>query len=172
MGMNGITPVLFIALGLSLSMGCHGPNRVDGSTAAKRVSMPESWAHESSRSGKVKALPNGLQTRLGLLKEDMVKEHGTQYFSFYGHYTPEMQSRIEAMNAACTEAYLVSDRVIAGNLTPELQSVTQSEIDMWWDDRVNFNVQNRELVDDWRAIWMTDSPSTLSRYPIVDTAHP
>lgn len=76
------------------------------------------------------------------------------------------------MNAACTEAYLVSDRVIAGNLTPELQSVTQSEIDLWWDDRVNFNVQHRELVDDWRAIWMTDSPSTLSRYPIVDTAHP
>lgn len=171
MGTNVITAMV-VAIGLSMMVGCHTPTRVDGSTEAKRISMPKSWAYESSHSGKVSALPNGLQNRLKLLKKDMVKEQETQYFSFYGHYTPEMQSRIAAMNAACTEAYMVSDRVIAGNLTPELQSVTQSEIDLWWDDRVNFNVQHRELVDDWRAIWMTDSPSTLSRYPIVDTAHP
>jgi hypothetical protein len=152
--------------------GCHSPTRVADSVAMKRHSMPDSWVYESSRSGKVKALPRALRNRLETLRADMVVEQGTRYFSFYGHYTPEMQSRIDTMNAACTESYLVSDRAIASNLTPELQSMTQSEMDLWWSDRISFDIQRREFVDDWRSLWMIDSPSILNRLPIVDTAHP
>jgi hypothetical protein len=134
--------------------------------------MPESWVYESDRSGKVNALPKGLRDRLQSLRDDMIKEQGSQYFAFWGHYTPELQARIEAMNQACNEAYLVSDRVIASNLTPGLQSVTETEADLWWDNQIIYDVQAREFVDDWRSFWLLDSPSILNRLPIVDTASP
>jgi hypothetical protein len=83
-----------------------------------------------------------------------------------------MQSRIDAMNAACTEAYLVSDVVIASNLTPAMQGVAQTKADLWWDDQQIYDIQGREFVDDWRSIWLMDSPSILNRMPIVDTGNP
>ena len=94
-----------------------------------------------------------------------------------GCHTPtrvndSVAQRIESMNRACNEAYLVSDRVIASNLTPALQSVTETEADLWWDNQVIYDIQAREFVDDWRSFWLLDSPSILNRLPIVDTASP
>ncbi len=166
-----ITMVMSVAA-VSVMMGCHTPTRVNDSVAQKRISMPESWVYETKRSGKVKALPRGLRDQLQSLREDMIKEQGSQYFAFWGHYTPELQSRIESMNRACNEAYLVSDRVIASNLTPALQSVTETEADLWWDNQVIYDIQAREFVDDWRSFWLLDSPSILNRLPIIDTASP
>jgi hypothetical protein len=171
MNTRTITSVLAAAVVWGLA-GCHSPTRVEDPLTLKRGSMPESWVYESTRSGKVSALPRPLRNRLKSLREDMVVEQGSRYFSFYGHYTPAMQSRIDAMNAACTEAYLVSDVVIASNLTPAMQSVAQTKADLWWDDQQIYDLQGREFVDDWRSLWLMDSPSILNRMPIVDTSNP
>lgn len=154
------------------SIGCHAPVRTTDTIAAKRASLPESWVYVSDRSSKISALPKGLQNHLADLRADLVREQQGQYFAFYGKYTPETQARIDAMNHACTEAYFVSDTVIATDLTPELKSVSETEADLWWSDQVIYDIQAREFQDDWRSFWLLDSPSTLSRYPIVDTSLP
>jgi hypothetical protein len=61
---------------------------------------------------------------------------------------------------------------MASDLTPELKSVSETEADLWWSNQVIYDIQARELQDDWRSFWLLDSPSTLSRYPIVDTSLP
>jgi hypothetical protein len=67
---------------------------------------------------------------------------------------------------------MVSDYAMASDLSPEMKSVTETEADLWWNDRVIYDIQAREFQDDWRSLWMLDSPSILSRYPIVDTSQP
>ncbi len=170
--MFGRLAILTVGLSVALLAGCNSPERVTDSTIRKRANLPESWVYLSGGSGKVSALPPGLQRQLKDLRADLVTEQQGRYFAFYGHYTPETQGRIDAMNRACNEAYLVSDRAIASNLTPEMGSVSQTGADLWWDDQEIYNIQSRELQDDWRAFWLMDSPSILSRHPIVDTAVP
>jgi hypothetical protein len=154
------------------SFGCHAPVRTTDTLASKRASLPKSWVYMPRGSSRVSALPKGLQNHLADLRTDLVREQQGQYFAFYGKYTPETQSRIDAMNRACTEAYFVSDIAMASDLTPELKSVSETEADLWWSNQVIYDIQARELQDDWRSIWLLDSPSTLSRYPIVDTSLP
>jgi hypothetical protein len=154
------------------SVGCNAPVRTTDTLARKQASLPKSWVYVSGSSRKVSALPKGLQVRLADLRTDLVREQQGQYFAFYGKYTAETQSRIDAMNRACTEAYFVSDIAMASDLTPEVKSVSETEADLWWSDQVLYDIQARELQDDWRSFWLLDSPSILSRYPIVDTSLP
>jgi hypothetical protein len=88
--------------------------------------------------------------------------------------TPSRKAYQNKVNATSpsARAALVSDRAIASNLTPSMHSVADTQSDLWWDDQAIYDIQSRELVDDWRAIWLLDSPSILNRLPIVDTASP
>ena len=169
---RALLAVTGVAAMMLASVGCHSPARTLDTVARKQASLPKSWVYVSGNSRKVSALPKGLQDRLADLRTDIVREQQGQYFAFYGKYTPETQSRIDAMNRACTEAYLVSDTAIASNLSPDVKSVSETEADLWWSDQEIYDIQARELQDDWRSIWLLDSPSILSRYPIVDTAAP
>jgi len=161
---------LFLLAGLL--GGCTSPERVSDAVARKRAHLPESWLYLPANSSEMAALPTSMKKALAEVKADAQKEHQSRYFAVYGEYTPEMQSRIESMNRACDEAYLVSDRQLANDLTPELTSMSESNADLWWDDQMIYNIQGRELQDDWRSLWLMDSPSTLNRQPVVDTIVP
>ena len=152
--------------------GCNGPTRPADLVARKQASLPKTWVHVSSSSGHVKALPMGLQQRLKDLRTDLVKAQGSRYFAFYGDYPPETKARIDAMNRACTEAYMVSDKVIASDLSPAMRSLSETEADIWWNDQVVYDTQWREFQDDWRVLWLMDSPSILNRQPIIDSVGP
>ncbi len=106
--------------------GCNGPNRSADLIARKQASLPKTWVHESTSSSRVKALPMGLQTRLKDLRGALVTEQQSRYFAFYGDYTPETKARVNAMNQACSEAYMVSDRVIAADLSPAMRSLSET----------------------------------------------
>jgi len=161
---------LFLATGLFA--GRTSPERVSEAIARKQAHLPESWLYLSDTSSEVATLPKGMQDALAELRADAQREHASRYFTVFGEYTPEMQSRIEAMNRACTEAYMVSTNKLSSDLTPELTSVSESSADIWWDDQIIYNIQGRELHDDWRSFWLMDSPSTLNRHPIIDTSVP
>jgi hypothetical protein len=165
-------PILLAATAIMVAGGCNGPTRSADLIARKQASLPSSWVHVATSSGHVRALPEGLQTRLKDLRADLVQEQESRYFAFYGEYTPETQARIDAMNRACTEAYMVSDRVIAGDLSPAMRSLTETEADIWWNDQIVYDTQWREFQDDWRVLWLTDSPSILNRQPIIDSVGP
>ncbi len=160
-------------IGLLLMLGaCNSHRRPADLATQKRANLPESWSHLSGSSGRVRALPSGLRDQLESLRSDLVREQQSQYFAYYGRYTPETQARIDAMNRACNEAYMVSDRVIASDLSPSMRSLSETEADIWWNDQVVYDTQWREFQDDWRVFWMMDSPSILNRQPIVDSVGP
>ena len=50
--------------------------------------------------------------------------------------------------------------------------VSDTESELWWSNQEIYDIQSRELVDDWRVLWLMDSPSTLNRQPIIDLATP
>ena len=169
---RGMLSMLCLAVCLTSVVGCKTTDRTDETIAMKRAHLPDSWVYLSPSSSKVRALPSGLRTRLSVLRDDLVREQQSQYFSYYGTYPPETLSRIENMNRACNEAYMVSDHIIASDLTPELRTISETDPDLWWNDQVIYDVQSRELMDDWQSFWLMKSPSTLSPYPIMDLTQP
>ena len=58
---------------------------------------------------------------------------------------------------------------IVGNLTPELQTLTERPSNVHRNLAVSDNQDLRMLNEDLGRIWMTDGPSTLSPYPIINT---
>jgi hypothetical protein len=147
--------------------GCASPS--PATPREKRLSLPESWVYVSQDSGYVRALPPGLQESLVLLRERLVDEQQSRYFTFFGHYTPETQDRVRALNEACNEAYMVSDHVLARDLTRELLTISQTSPEVWWQREATRNVERREFHDDWERFWLLNNPSRLSPYPIVKT---
>ncbi len=66
----------------------------------------------------------------------------------------------------------VSDQALASNLTPELSTVGSTPSDVYWNDHIIYDLQGRELGDDWQSFWLMKSPSKLSPYPIMDLSQP
>ncbi len=67
---------------------------------------------------------------------------------------------------------MVSNHMIAKDLTPELRSVGETDPDLWWNDQVIYDLQSRELMDDWQSFWLMNKPSHLSPYPIMNLTSP
>ncbi|MSR41839.1 MAG: hypothetical protein EXS10_08075 [Phycisphaerales bacterium] len=63
----------------------------------------------------------------------------------------------------------VSFNSVKGDLTPELFNVSESPYDVDRNVAMNFNQNLRMFWDDMGYVWMTDRPSSLSNYPIIDT---
>ena len=59
---------------------------------------------------------------------------------------------------------------IKGNLTPELQGLTERQVDIDRNIAVNQNVDLRLFWGDLGRVWMTDNPSTLSPYWTMSTS--
>ncbi len=172
--MNPRISISLVACLLTASLvGCNRPLRPEQIAAKNQANaLPGAWTDLDKSSSYVRTLPVGLRTELTDLQSQMIRERQSQYFAFYGRFTPETQARIDALNRACNEAYLVSDRRIGTNLTPDVKSVSDTESELWWSNQEIYDIQSRELVDDWRVLWLMDSPSTLNRQPIIDLATP
>lgn len=68
-----------------------------------------------------------------------------------------------------SEESVTFDAIIA-NLTPELATLAEREIDISRHRAVNANVMARMLREDWTHVWYTDHPSRLTTYPIMYTS--
>ena len=59
---------------------------------------------------------------------------------------------------------------IKGNLTPELQGLTERQVDIDRNIAVNQNVDLRLFWGDLGRVWLTDNPSILSPYWTISTS--
>ena len=59
---------------------------------------------------------------------------------------------------------------IKGNLTPELQGLTERQVDIDRNIAVSENVEWRLFWGDLGRVWMLDNPSTLSPYRTISTS--
>lgn len=59
---------------------------------------------------------------------------------------------------------------ISSNLTPELQGLTERQIDIDRNVAVNQNVDLRLFWGDLGRVWLTDNPSILSPYWTISTS--
>ena len=59
---------------------------------------------------------------------------------------------------------------IKGNLTPELQGLTERQVDIDRNIAVNQNVDLRLMWGDLGRVWLTDNPSILSPYWTISTS--
>ena len=62
----------------------------------------------------------------------------------------------------------VSFDAITSNLTPELQTLTERPSDVHRNIAVSNNQDWRMFSEDLGRVWMTDGPSSMSPYPIVN----
>ena len=69
----------------------------------------------------------------------------------------------------CYNSNDVSFNSITGNLTPELQTMTERPSDVHRNIAVSGNQDLRMLNEDLGRALLLDGPSKLSPYPIVDT---
>lgn len=72
--------------------------------------------------------------------------------------------------AGCTSNKHGTWGYIKGNLTPELAGTSETKLDKERNTAVVNNSDWRQVSDDWGRFWLTDSPNTLSPYPIVNTS--
>jgi hypothetical protein len=77
---------------------------------------------------------------------------------------------VTSMTGCKSDPNDVSFNSVKGDLTPELFSVAESPEDVDRDVAMNFNQNLRMFWDDMGYVWMTDRASSLSSYPIIDTA--
>ena len=63
-----------------------------------------------------------------------------------------------------------SYNTIKGNLTPELQGLTERPVDIERNVAVSENVDMRLFWGDLGRVWMTDNPSILSPYWTISTS--
>ena len=63
-----------------------------------------------------------------------------------------------------------SYNAIKGNLTPELQGLTERQVDIDRNIAVNQNVDLRLMWGDLGRVWLTDNPSILSPYWTISTS--
>ncbi len=66
--------------------------------------------------------------------------------------------------------YDVSFNAIRGDLTPELQGMTDRPVDDQRNMAVAYNQNKRMFFDDLGRAWYTDHPSRLSPYPVTYTS--
>ena len=64
----------------------------------------------------------------------------------------------------------VSFDAITGNLTPELQTLTERPSDVHRNIAVSNNQDLRMFSEDFGRLWLTDGPSMLSPYPIINSS--
>jgi len=58
---------------------------------------------------------------------------------------------------------------ISGDLTPELQTLSERPSDVHRNMAVSDNQDLRMLNEDLGRVWMTNGPSQLTPYPVVNT---
>lgn len=63
-----------------------------------------------------------------------------------------------------------SYKAISGNLTPELQGISERQVDVDRNLAVNQNADIRLMWSDLGRVWFTDNPSTLSPLWTVSTS--
>lgn len=60
----------------------------------------------------------------------------------------------------------VTARSVRRNLSPELRGVAMSKQQIKNARARSWDLDRRQAVDDWHAIWLTDRPMRMSKYPI------
>ena len=130
---------------------------------------PTSWAYTPAHSQYMETLPPELKAELLRLRADMQLQRNSQYYSVHGDFTPDMIRRIDAVDRACTQAYLASDRVIMGNLTPNMSGLAKTGEEADIQSAVIVNTDMRSLSDDWRSFWLMDKPAGPTEVPVVDS---
>jgi hypothetical protein len=55
---------------------------------------------------------------------------------------------------------------LRGNLTPELDTLSQRKTDMDNETALTFDENGRMLNEDWRRFWLLDRPSRLTPNPV------
>ena len=73
------------------------------------------------------------------------------------------------MASGCTSDKYHTWDYIKGNLTPEMAGISETKLDQDRDLAVNNDTDWRAFSDDWGRVWLTDQPTKLSPYPLVNT---
>ena len=71
--------------------------------------------------------------------------------------------------SGCTSDRYHTWDYIKGNLTPEMAGTSETHMDQERDLAVVTNTDWRAFSDDWGRFWLTDQPTALSPYPLVNT---
>jgi len=72
---------------------------------------------------------------------------------------------LTVLSAACL--------LVAGcsqSLSPKMSGLAQTKSEARTNKRVAINQNLRMVSDDWRRMWLTDNPSRLSPFPVMDTS--
>ncbi len=69
----------------------------------------------------------------------------------------------------CTSDKFHTWDYIKGDLTPELAGISETHMDQQRDLAVVRNVDWRAFSDDWGRVFLTDQPTQLTPYPVVNT---
>lgn len=162
-----ILPAVF-GLASAAVTGCVIPRQPSGLAGLKQ--LPSDWMTISVNDWRFQALPSANREQLLATREAMRIERSSAYFRFYGRYTDELLKRIDLVQNASSEAFLVSPAVVNAHLTPELFDTADTFDEARADTAMNNNQNLRGLQDDWARFWLLDDPSKLSPYPIMPTS--
>jgi hypothetical protein len=131
--------------------------------------LPSDWFSLPPTDWRFSVLPPSTQEYLASVRTNMDSERQSEYFRFYGRYTDStLKQRAEANNIANT-AFLTAPKTVNRNLTPELFNTAETRDEASWHFAANANNDLRSLQNDWSRVWLTDTPSRLSPYPITPT---
>ena len=71
--------------------------------------------------------------------------------------------------SGCTSDKYHTWDYIKGNLTPEMAGISETKLDQERDLAVVNDTDWRAFSDDWGRVWLSDQPTMLSPYPLVNT---
>ncbi|MDG2422626.1 MAG: hypothetical protein P8M22_01470 [Phycisphaerales bacterium] len=72
-------------------------------------------------------------------------------------------------SSGCTSDKYHTWGYIKNNLTPEMAGISETKLDQERDLAVSNDTDWRAFSDDWGRVWLTDQPTKLSPYPLVNT---
>ena len=157
---------LMLLLFVASASGCATEAKT---TLPTKPGMPTSWVNEPSSSSQFSRLPSWAKEEIIQLRAEMALARQNHYYRYWGKYPPDLEARIQRMDALAQDAYLTSNRTVFNDLTPELMTLTERPVDVTSDISVNTNSDIRSFWTDLGRVFMLDTPSRLSPYPIVNT---
>ncbi len=146
-----------------------GTNLLPGRTDYLAASGHESWFTVSPSDWRVKAIDPHARERLMQVRDRMKHQRQTMGYIYWGKYSPELQGEMDEVQRQCDTSLLVSEEVVNRYPAPELYALMTTYTDKRRSDAVNYNLDGRNLADDWARAWLADEPIQTTPTPTVDT---
>ena len=131
--------------------------------------LPGDWFALGSGDWRVQALSPSSRAFREDFKARLAEERASPEYRFYGGYSDATLLGIARAQEFLNTAFLTSPSTINSGLNPELHALAETHDDSRRNHAANANSDLRALRDDWNRLWLDDSPSKLSPYPIMPT---